>query len=124
MADPPVLDPAIIDSLRALSPEDGGEFVREIAGIFLADTPQRIAELDRSLAAGDVVTFTRAAHSVKGSSANIGATALGAAAQRLEAEAKRAGLGGTAPLLAELRAEFDRARPELEQLASGPGAQR
>ncbi len=117
MSDSPVLDPVILESLRALSPDDDGEFLREIAGIFLADTPQRIAELDRSLAAGDAATFARAAHSIKGSSANLGAAALGAAAQRLETEAKEAGLSAAPPFLAALKAEFDRARVELEKLA-------
>jgi HPt (histidine-containing phosphotransfer) domain-containing protein len=112
----PVLDPVVIESLRELNPEDPEAFVREIAGIFLSDTPARIAELDASLAAGDAAKFTRAAHSIKGSSANIGAAALGAAAERLEAHAKKAGLAGVDDLLSQVRAQFAAVRIELEKL--------
>jgi histidine phosphotransfer protein HptB len=117
MSSPPVLDPATIENLRALSPDDNGEFLREIIGIFLEDTPLRIAELDQSLAAGDASKFTRAAHSIKGSAANLGATALGAAALSLEAESKLKPLAEMQPLLGALKAEYARAQVELEKLA-------
>ena len=45
MAQTLVIDPQAIENLRALNPGDKDEFLREIAGIFLEDTPQRITEL-------------------------------------------------------------------------------
>jgi HPt (histidine-containing phosphotransfer) domain-containing protein len=116
MSDQPVLDPATIASLRELS--DDGEFLKEIAGIFLSDTPDRIAELETSQAAGDTVTFTRAAHSIKGSAANIGATTLGAAASRLEAASKAIPLGQLTPQIEDVKAEFAVVRVELEKLTA------
>ncbi len=116
MPDQPVLDPATIASLRELS--DDGEFLKEIAGIFLSDTPERIAELERSQAAGDTVTFTRAAHSIKGSAANIGATALGAIASRLESAAKATPIAQLTPQIEDVKAEFAVVRAELEKLTS------
>ena len=64
MPDSSVIDPQAIANLRALNPNDHDEFLREIAGIFLEDTPQRIAELTQSLTAGDTAKFIRAAHSI------------------------------------------------------------
>lgn len=116
MADPAVIDPQAIENLRALNPGDNDEFLREIAGIFLEDTPQRIAELDQSLAVGDVPKFTRAAHSIKGSSANLGAMALRQSAEKLEHLSRTTGLGGAAPLVTELKNEFARAQIELGKL--------
>jgi hypothetical protein len=80
MAEITVIDPQSIENLRALNPDDNDEFLREIAGIFFEDTPLRIAELEESLQAADVAKFTRAAHSIKGSSSNLGAMALREAA--------------------------------------------
>lgn len=111
-----VIDPEAIENLRDLNPGDDGEFLREIAGIFLEDTPQRIAELDQNLTTGDVVAFTRAAHSIKGSSSNLGAMVLRHAAEALEHEAKAHGLGAVAPLVATVKTEFERARAELTTL--------
>jgi HPt (histidine-containing phosphotransfer) domain-containing protein len=111
-----VIDPQSIENLRALNPDDNDEFLREIAGIFIEDTPQRIAELDQSLLSGDQTKFTRAAHSIKGSSSNLGAMALRAAAEKLEHRVRIDGLANVGELLADLKAEFGRAQAALTSL--------
>jgi HPt (histidine-containing phosphotransfer) domain-containing protein len=116
MADLPIIDPQALENLRALNPDDNDEFLREITGIFLEDTPLRIAELEQSLAAGDVSKFTRAAHSIKGSSSNLGAMTLRAAAEKLEHQSQRAGLANVAPLMSEVKVEFARTQAELGRM--------
>ena len=119
MADTTVLDPQAIAELRSLNPGDNDEFLREIVGIFLDDTPQRIAELDHSLAAGDVPTFTRAAHSIKGSSSNLGATGLRTVAEELEERARTEGIGNVRELVAQVKAEFAHTQVALKALLGG-----
>jgi HPt (histidine-containing phosphotransfer) domain-containing protein len=116
MSDLPIIDPQAIENLRALTPDDNDEFLREIAGIFLEDTPQRLTELQESLAAGDAPKFTRAAHSIKGSSSNLGAAALRAAAEKLEHHSHRSGLAEVGPLMEAVKTEFARAKVELDKL--------
>lgn len=116
MSDIPIIDPQAIASLRALNADDNDEFLREIAGIFLEDTPKRIADLDQSLVTGDAGKFTRAAHSIKGSSANLGALTLRAAAETLETHARKDGLKGVDGMIAAIKAEFARAQTELERI--------
>lgn len=116
MTDASVIDPQSIENLRALNPGDDDEFLREIAGIFLEDTPQRLAELEKSFQAGDVATFTRAAHSIKGSSSNLGAVQLRAAAEKLEHHSRTQGLNGAGEMIAAIRTEFARAETELNRL--------
>jgi histidine phosphotransfer protein HptB len=113
MSDPHVIDPQAIENLRALNPGDNDAFLREITGIFLEDTPLRIAELDQSLVAGDVSRFTRAAHSIKGSSSNLGALSLRAVAEKLEHQARTQGLSNVAVLMSQLKSEFGRAQSAL-----------
>ncbi|MBL9210388.1 MAG: Hpt domain-containing protein [Opitutaceae bacterium] len=119
MADPSVIDPQAIENLRALNPGDNDEFLREIIGIFLEDTPQRLDELEQSRAAGDVTRFARAAHSIKGSSSNLGAIALRAAAEKLEHQARSEGLDGITPHATAVRAEYERAAAALQALLAG-----
>ena len=116
MAEPAIIDPQAIENLRALNPEDGDAFLREIAGIYLEDTPRRLTELDESLVAGDNGKFTRAAHSIKGSSSNVGANGVRAVAEKLENRSREQGLGNVATLVAELKAEYTRASAELTKL--------
>jgi len=116
MPEPQVIDPQSIENLRSLNPGDGDAFLREVVSIYLEDTPKRIAELDQSLAAGDRPKFTRAAHSIKGSSANLGALSVRAAAEILEHRSAQQGLDNLAAPLADLKAEFDRAKLEFDRL--------
>ena|GEM_PF-369562 len=116
MADVPVIDLQAIENLRSLNPGDNDEFLREIVGIFLEDTPQRIAELEQSLAANDTSKFTRAAHSIKGSSANLGASALRAVAETVEHLSRKEPLSTIAPLVESIKTEFAKAQTELSKL--------
>ncbi|MDP3068830.1 MAG: Hpt domain-containing protein [Opitutaceae bacterium] len=111
-----VIDPSAIAELRALNPDDGDEFLRDIVGIYLEDTPVRIAELEDCLALGDITSFTRAAHSIKGSSANVGAVALRAVAEQLEHHSHMHGLTDVAGLIAKIKVEFARAQAELNSI--------
>jgi HPt (histidine-containing phosphotransfer) domain-containing protein len=116
MSSPVVIDLEAIENLRALNPGDNDAFVREIRDIFFEDTPQRLGELDQTLASGDAAKFARTAHTIKGSSGNLGANALRDLAHDLEQRAKTAGLAGLAPLVAQLRQEYARAKAELGRL--------
>jgi HPt (histidine-containing phosphotransfer) domain-containing protein len=116
--DLPTIDPDAIANLRDLNPGDGGEFLREIINIYLEDTPKRLADLRTCLASGDVTTFTRAAHTVKGSSANVGAQNLKAIAERLEQVSRKDGLGAVGTLIDDCEAEFGRVMAELRKLSA------
>jgi HPt (histidine-containing phosphotransfer) domain-containing protein len=115
--DLPTIDPEAIANLRDLNPGDGGEFLREIITIYVEDTPKRLADLRACLASGDVATFTRAAHTVKGSSANLGALGLKAIAERLEQISRKDGLGSVGPLIDDCDAEFVRVTEALRKLS-------
>jgi histidine phosphotransfer protein HptB len=114
---PPTIDTDAIANLRDLNPGDNGEFLREIVGIYIEDTPKRLADLRSSLASGDVSSFTRAAHTIKGSSANVGAQVLKGIAERLEIVSRRDGLGAVASQISDCEDEFERVKAELRRIA-------
>lgn len=116
MPDPSVIDPQAIENLRALNPDDNDEFLREIVNIYLEDTPLRIKELEDSLTAKDAGKFTRAAHSIKGSSSNLGATVVRAVAEKIEHDSRSQGVEGGERLIVELKQEYARAEAELKKL--------
>lgn len=116
MSELPVIDMEAIENLRALSPGDGDVFLKEIIDIFVEDTPQRIAELRASRQSGDTEAFVRSAHSIKGSSSNVGAARLRDVAATLEAQGRSSGMDGAEPLVARLEAAFEEAREALGKL--------
>jgi len=115
MTEIPIIDEEAIENLRALDEDGGDAFLREVIDIFKDDTPLRIQELRSSLAAGDQPTFTRAAHSVKGSSANIGAARLRALAADLETRSRQS-LDDLAGEVDRMEASFQEACAELAKL--------
>ncbi len=101
-----VLNADAIAALKSVSPDDGGEFFNELVDIFLADMPLRLTEIETSLANGDGPTLQRAAHSIKGSSGNFGATALAESAHKIELLSKAGQLDAARAEFALLAAEF------------------
>ncbi|MDX2187373.1 MAG: Hpt domain-containing protein [Opitutaceae bacterium] len=110
-----LIDPEAIENLRALNPDDADGFLRDLISIFLEDTPIRLDELRTSLSSGDAQKFTRAAHSIKGSSSNMGATRLRNLAEKLEHSSKKEGLSGLAGQVEEISGIFDLTKSELQK---------
>jgi HPt (histidine-containing phosphotransfer) domain-containing protein len=82
---------------------------------FLADTPRHLAAIRAALdtAGGGTETPRRTAHSLKSSSANVGADALAALCKELEHLAGAGLSDGALPLLASIEREFDAVRQSL-----------
>lgn len=116
MTDPSILDAEAIQNLRSLGDEmEDDSFLKEVVEIYLTDTPKRIAEIRESLAAADATKLNRAAHSIKGSSANLGATKVISTAKRIEEKSKTS-LDNLTDDIAELEAVFAEAKTALEAL--------
>ena len=118
MSDSPLLAPEAIANLRSINPDDDGSFLGQLVDLFLADTPQRIAEMETALAQHRGADLGHLAHAVKGSAANFGATRLVALCFELEQLGKSNQLDSAREKLAALGAEFVRTRPALEELKS------
>jgi two-component system, sensor histidine kinase and response regulator len=80
----PTPEPSL-DRQLALSRVGGDlELLREIAALFLDECPRALLEIHQALEREDAVKLENAAHSLKGSVANFGASAAVSAAFRLE----------------------------------------
>ena len=105
---PPDLDPEAISNLRALGDEGDDSFLKDIIGIYLEDTPIRLADMRAAAARGDTALYTRSAHTIKGSSSNVGAMAVRALAERLEHRSKTEPHAALESDLSELETTFAR----------------
>lgn len=108
-------------TVSQLAAELGDDAAVELIQAFLADTPDRLAEV-RSLAGGpDQVTLRRVAHSLKGSAALFGAFELETAARRLEETARLSETEAQAAVSDALLRAYETVRPLLEQLLAELG---
>jgi HPt (histidine-containing phosphotransfer) domain-containing protein len=107
---PPLIDQEVLDELRAML---GGE-VDRLIDVFLEDTPRLVSALEAAASSGpDYAALRDAAHSLKSSSANLGAMSLSAAAKRIEMGARQQSLDRPAVAVALVANEFQRARQQL-----------
>lgn len=111
---PGALDPVAVDRLLRLG---GAELAREMARLFVRLGAERVAAAREGLERGDPGGIERAAHSLKSSAGNVGATALMEAAERAELAAGAAAAGEAAgelePLVERMETEYARAAEEL-----------
>ncbi len=106
---PPIIDHEVLDELRSML---GGD-VDRLIDVFLEDTPRLIAALENAAIGPDYNALRDAAHSLKSSSANLGAMSLSAAAKRVEMGARQQSLERPAVAVAVVANEFQRARQQL-----------
>jgi HPt (histidine-containing phosphotransfer) domain-containing protein len=111
-----VLDPAVIASLRRLTPPGEPDVLVEVLRLFLDEVPRRIERLRAARAAGNLAEVHRAAHSLKGSAGNIGAHAMAEVCRQLEERGKAGDLEGTGHLVPALAAEFGKVEGEIRRL--------
>ncbi len=107
---PPVLDESVLDELRDMLGNDLDHLVE----VFLEDTPRIIAALEQAAAVPEFGPLRDAAHSLKSSSANLGAMSLSAAAKRVEFGAREQSLDRPAVAAALIANEFARVRKALQ----------
>ena len=116
---PPALDAAFVDQLKGSRPE----FYERLADLFRSFAPAAMDQLRHAVAAQDADTVRRIAHSLKSSSANLGAARLPDICARLQ----QAAMNGwrhevIEPLSAELENEFARVMDEIGAPRTGGAA--
>jgi CheY-like chemotaxis protein/HPt (histidine-containing phosphotransfer) domain-containing protein len=79
---PPSLDSSTVTKLQAIMPPSA---IRELYTIYVADTRQRIREMEQYSAEGDDAGVRRCAHALKGSAAMAGVPGIATIAAGLEA---------------------------------------
>ncbi len=112
------LDPSQIEFLLSLD-DRLGELLAEIVREYLIVSVQCSTDLVQLLGEGDDQAIERTAHTLKGASANVGATGLADVCARLEMAAHLAQLGDAAALMEQLGEELGRVRAALEIVVAG-----
>jgi histidine phosphotransfer protein HptB len=106
-------DNPLLTRLQELVQETDFEFVIELVDIYLNETPTQMQTIVKALDTQDHHMLTIAAHTLKGSSLNLGAKQLGAACFKLE-ELGRSGIPiSTSINTKEIESEFEQVKAIL-----------
>jgi two-component system sensor histidine kinase/response regulator len=106
------LDP---EAFRHLLDITGGdlEFVDELIDTYLDDAVVQLEAMRQAAASGDVEAMVRPAHSLKSSSANVGAVAVTEACRSLEADGRAGTIDDAVARVTACESAFDAAKAAL-----------
>lgn len=111
-----VIDRKTIDRLYELQQEGEPDIVAEMIGIYLSDTPVLLTSAGEALAGNDAKKLRRVAHSLKSTSAHLGAVRLYALCKDMEESARLGDLQNAPAAFAEISAEYPRVLQALNDL--------
>jgi HPt (histidine-containing phosphotransfer) domain-containing protein len=109
-AELPAVDP---EALTRLERFGGSKLLREMIALYVDSASGRLAAAEAATAAGDIVAAENALHSLKSSSAQLGAIRLSQLCEQGEALARAGTFAGIAEVLRSSREELSRAEAWL-----------
>jgi HPt (histidine-containing phosphotransfer) domain-containing protein len=116
--EPEVLDPQLLETLRALQDPSDPDLAHEIITLFLRDSAARMIAIREAAARGDLAAIAELAHQLKGSAGALSATRFRETASDLETATRhgRPDAAKLATLCARLAEAFDEVRAALARL--------
>ncbi len=112
----PALNMTFLDQFRELDPGGGLGLIREIMAVYLDSSLALLRQVEQGLIAGDADALRRAAHSLKSSSANVGAEKLSKLFLELEVMGRDGQLTAAMPVFDETRQAYAEATAEMRHL--------
>ncbi len=111
----PVLDAACMAELRALDPDGKAQLVKRVLATYQASLTKLVAQLQQARAEGAWDQISRVAHTLKSSSASIGALALSSLCADIERLLRAGDNVSVLPLIDQFQAEVLRVDGAVSQ---------
>jgi CheY-like chemotaxis protein len=111
------IDWSMLDDLRALQAEGEADFALEMVSLYLENAPQLMATIQQAITNGNAPVLQRSAHTLKGSSASLGAQRMATLCAGLEKLGREGSVEGGNDQLAEVAQEFARVRAAFQALS-------
>ena len=116
------VDGQVLQRLGKLMTNGKPELLARVINLYLSESPKLVQRLRRASVANDGAELARVAHSLKSSSANVGAKALSRYCENMESSARRGEVAAARTLLAQIEYEHGCVQSALalqsEQLAA------
>lgn len=112
----PMLSPKRLEQIRSLDTSGGHKLVHKILRTFLESTDGYVHQLQQAIREGDADNLYRSAHTLKSSSANIGAESLSAIFKQLEGYGRTEELTGARLLQENLQQHYQQVIVEIKEI--------
>lgn len=101
-----ILDQAALDNIRSLNSDTEPDVLGKVVSIYLRNSPQLLRSLNEAVAKCDESVIEQTAHSLKSSSAMLGAMKLAALLTELEEAGRSLSAANRRELVQAVEAEF------------------
>jgi HPt (histidine-containing phosphotransfer) domain-containing protein len=109
-----LVERSALEAIRALQSDAAPDLLARVVRLYFESAPDLIARLRAGLEASDYDAVRVAAHTLKSSSANLGATALAELCKQLELAARAGAIGPGVPYAQAIAREYDAVRAALQ----------
>jgi CheY-like chemotaxis protein len=113
------IDRRALMNIAALQRPGSPSILAKVISLYLQSSSELLAKLSQALESGDPAATRKAAHSLKSSSANVGARQLASLSSELEDAGRTNSLERAGPLLDRIAAEHNRVVAKLEGELAG-----
>ncbi|MCE5283099.1 MAG: response regulator [Deltaproteobacteria bacterium] len=113
--DQPPLDVKFLDAIGSLNPGGDDPLLEKVIRLFFNNSPALLSEIHNASVRGDKDAVRRAAHTLKSTSANLGARPLAELCRKLETQCRMDHPGDMDPLVMEIEGEYARVLRALEE---------
>ncbi len=110
------LDPQAIARLLAMAEASEPSLIDQLFTAFVGDSVERIRALRNAISGSDTELMRKAAHALKGASANVGALHMAKIAQQLECYTDHERMNCADALVDQIEGEFERVVGEIAEL--------
>ncbi len=114
--DAPVLNPVLLDQIRSLDESGGDELINKIMCAYLESADNYIHKLEDAMMNEDTDSISRLAHTLKSSSANIGAEKLSEIFKQIEVYGRAGELANVKALQKNLLQHYQQVLAEIRKI--------
>jgi CheY-like chemotaxis protein/HPt (histidine-containing phosphotransfer) domain-containing protein len=114
-ADSSPIDEAALDAIRAMEQNGSPGLTARLIDVYLKSSPELVESMRHAVENEDAQTIERSAHSLKSSSATLGALGLAELCKQLETIGREAATSQAAEVFERLYKEFNRVRRALTE---------
>ena len=111
------IDESALDAIRALQRPGKPDILARIVNMYMEKSPELISAIKEGVAANDCDKVKMAAHTLKSSSAYVGASALAEVCNRIESKAANDNLPDTAEDITQVTSGFESVVGQIKQYA-------
>ncbi len=110
------IDPRVLEEIRALERKGAQQLLARLIGLYLRDAPRLVGELGQAMAGNDHENLRAIAHTLKSSSANLGAVDFAGICREIETAARAGQPERVARQIGNLPQEFARVETALHAI--------